>query len=293
MERAMITEEMDVAIEDEYFEEDRTPDSDDDYQELEEAEDVDRTDLLKLYLREASRAQMLDAASEVAAARRIERARMRLMKRLSRSPIIAEYCVHLKQAIARGDETAADIVEGLAGGADKALPASEIAGGALGRVESAYAELIKKGRGRKPRGSRAKARKIIVLSREIRAINFTPAAERAMVSILERAAAGARATSHTQAPFKNTRHDPRHDFDLQARVSTLVAGGIISEGELSESAAQAVVAMAELSDSKQRMTEANLRLVISVARQFTRRGLPFLDLIQEGNVGLIDRKSVV
>ena len=35
------------------------------------------------------------------------------------------------------------------------------------------------------------------------------------------------------------------------------------------------------------MTEANLRLVISVARQFSRRGLPFLDLIQEGNVGLM------
>ena len=35
------------------------------------------------------------------------------------------------------------------------------------------------------------------------------------------------------------------------------------------------------------MTESNLRLVISVARQFTRRGLPFLDLIQEGNVGLM------
>src|SRR6185369_11946479 len=46
-------------------------------------------------------------------------------------------------------------------------------------------------------------------------------------------------------------------------------------------------AFAAMSYAKQSMTEANLRLVISVARQFTRRGLPFLDLIQEGNVGLM------
>ncbi|HET8676513.1 MAG TPA: sigma-70 factor domain-containing protein, partial [Blastocatellia bacterium] len=49
------------------------PEAAEEYSDAEEAGDIDKADLLKLYLREASRAQMLDAKGEVAAARRIER----------------------------------------------------------------------------------------------------------------------------------------------------------------------------------------------------------------------------
>src|SRR5215468_2445416 len=64
--------------------------------EPEESEDIDRTDLLKLYLREASRSSMLTAQGEIEGAKRIERARIRLNRILSKSPVIAEYCIYLR-----------------------------------------------------------------------------------------------------------------------------------------------------------------------------------------------------
>jgi hypothetical protein len=82
----------------------------------EQAYDVDTADLLKLYLREASRAPMLDAAGEVQAARRIERARNRMKKLLSRSPLAAEYCLYVRQALRAREESAGDIIERIDGG---------------------------------------------------------------------------------------------------------------------------------------------------------------------------------
>src|SRR5712692_2017857 len=85
--------------------------STDEQEKIEDRGDVDHTDLLKLYLREASRSSMLTADGEIAAAKRIERARLRLMKLLSRSLVVAEYCLHLRQTFGRGVESPADVIE--------------------------------------------------------------------------------------------------------------------------------------------------------------------------------------
>ena len=266
-----------------------------DEHEAEDAADIDRTDLLKLYLREASRSSMLTAEGEIAGAKRIERARIRLNKLLSKSPVVAEYCVYLRQVFRQGRETAADVIERAPGGdPSRPLPVSELADPALARIEFAYRDLcLPKVRSARQRARRknifqtANIRTRVSLSRSIRSITFTPAAERRLVALMESASLFAGFLSAGGLTGRTEAAKQEEGFDLEASIAKIVASGLASPRELIKLSQKATAAINELNAAKQEMTEANLRLVISVARQFSRRGLPFLDLVQEGNVGLM------
>ena len=69
-------------------------------------------------------------------------------------------------------------------------------------------------------------------------------------------------------------------IDLQSRV-------VVPLSELKEINKRMNAGEASSRDAKKEMIEANLRLVISIAKKYTNRGLQFLDLIQEGNIGLM------
>jgi RNA polymerase sigma factor (sigma-70 family) len=238
------------------------------------------------------------------------------MKLLSRSHIIAQYCLHLRQVLRRGDESATDMIEHVPGyDANNPIPLSALADSALAEAESAFDNLIRLDtkpaqkrvsrraeRANKKYSQTLRGRMLVHLSRAIRGIVFTPAGERKLTSLVESAARVARAieqkahagnfnnpnrASKAAAGRVNPAGSNSGGFDLESVVSEAVNSRLALPAEMTRLSKRVEAALGELNSAKQQMTESNLRLVISVARQFTRRGLPFLDLIQEGNVGLM------